>query len=176
MRPLLLLVLLGCAHPAPDCDVEAPDGAVGTCAPPLRLPQSGGGRWSLDEARGTTVLLSLQAMWCGWCQREADELDALWADPVAGTTVRGVLFQDEAGHVPDHDDLRQWIDVLRLDHPVLLDVELEAWDLWGGTAQPLNVIVRDDGVVAWRSTGWRPADELTELLDAVATRRLDPTR
>lgn len=47
---------------------------TGDRAPPISLPDTEGGNWTLDDADGWTMLIWVFADWCPVCHREFDEL------------------------------------------------------------------------------------------------------
>lgn len=131
--------------------VQAEPGAV-------RLADSEGRRFGLDQFAGKVVLLNLWATWCGPCVAEMPDLDALQAE-LGGSEFEVVaLAQERAGQsavesfFAEHD----------LRHlAIYLDPELTGMRKLGPPALPTSYIIDRDGQIRGYLVGladWESAE------------------
>lgn len=66
----------------------APGIAIGSMAPDFALPDTLGGIVTLDDFRGSYVVLDFWASWCGDCRRDIPELKQVF-DKYNGTSIAG---------------------------------------------------------------------------------------
>jgi peroxiredoxin len=162
---LLALVLTGCpgqpgsASARVWTDQQAPD---------FTLEDLEGRTVSFAEARrDKVVLLKFGALWCGWCNRQADEFVRLQPHLNADETV--LLEVSVKSDLPA-EEVRARHESLGLKHTILRDPTGEVGHLYGVRYLPSLFIVDRRGVVVW-SGGYTKADELADLLRKAAQTR-----
>jgi len=69
----------------------------GDPAPDFELPRTEGGTFSLEEARGSWVVLHFTASWCPFCDAEVEHLSSM-AEDYADRDVRVVLVDVKEAH------------------------------------------------------------------------------
>lgn len=123
------------------------------------------GQVSLDELRGTPVVLNLWASWCTPCRQEADLLQRRWeATRKQGVLFLGVNMQDA------RSDARGFLREFEIDYPIIREGERETAEAYGATGLPETFFITADGRVAGRHIGPIEAAELKEGIDAARMR------
>ena len=147
-----LLVLAGCR-------IETPE-APGDPAPEIDLPRLGGGRVTLADLRGKTVLLDFWATWCPPCVLEIPELNAFYAAHEGdGVDVLAIAVDVESA-----DELAAWAREHDIQYPVALG-DLDVARRYGAEQFPLHVLISPQGTILERLTpGYHDREELAELL------------
>jgi peroxiredoxin len=131
-------------------------------APAFSLKDMSGKTVSLNELRGKVVVLDLWATWCPPCRLSLPHLDKLYAEmngrPVA---VYAVNIQEEK------DDVQKFIEITKLQTPVLLDSDGAVGQKYHADAIPQTVVIGRDGKVAKVIPGFDPDKTPAELKAAV---------
>jgi thiol-disulfide isomerase/thioredoxin len=131
-------------------------------APPLRLPQLGGGERSMQQFGGQVLLLNFWASWCEPCVSELPSLLRLAEARAAdGLAVCCVNYQEGEAKV------RAFLDTVLGEVPAslsfLLDRDGAAARAWTGRIFPTTVAVDRAGRPRWRVAGelnWTGADAM----------------
>lgn len=130
---------------------------VGCAAPSAELPAVDGSWMSLDEMRGRVVVVNFWAEWCGSCEGELKQFDAMAADHP------DVAFVGIAHASGSLQDVRAFAERAGLSIPILLgDGEVER--RYGISVFPTTLILDRDGRVRRRVFGPRERDVWEELL------------
>jgi cytochrome c biogenesis protein CcmG/thiol:disulfide interchange protein DsbE len=134
-------------HPAPDFEMPA---------------LSGGGSISLDDFRGTVVVLNFWASWCGPCRLEAPALQATWeAYRDRGVRFLGVDYRD------DRAAARAFIDEFGITYPSVFDPAGKLAFDYGLLGVPTTFIIDGQGQIRFRFTGYLNGQVLRRALDDV---------
>lgn len=118
----------------------APNAYVGRPAPEFTLPDLDGKPVSLSSLKGRVVVLDLWATWCPPCVEELPAITAVakrYAD-------RGVAFH-AINLGESADKVRQFLNQLKLDTPVLLDATGGVAERYGAQYIPLLVVIDATG-------------------------------
>jgi cytochrome c biogenesis protein CcmG, thiol:disulfide interchange protein DsbE len=149
------------SSPAASPDPGAAFG-VGQPAPPLAVPQLGGGEMALANLRGKPVWVNFMASWCPPCRDELPIMNGLaarYAD--TGLVVLAIdVREDEA--VVD-----AFIREVNVTFPVGLDTDGTAQSDWGALALPVHYWVDAEGVVRDGALGGIGPDVMAEGLESI---------
>jgi cytochrome c biogenesis protein CcmG/thiol:disulfide interchange protein DsbE len=121
------------------------------------------GRLSLDELRGTPVVLNFWASWCDPCRVEAPVLERGWRE----SGRRGVLFlgldmQDVT------DDAREFLTAFRISYPNVREADKDTARRYGATGLPETYFISARGRVVAHVIG---AITPAQLREGVAAAR-----
>ena len=135
---------------------------VGEPAPPLDLPQVGGGTIALAELRGRPVWVNFMATWCPPCVDEFPLMNGFAARHAEdGLVVIAVDVREDEGTVAAFAE--------RLDtaFPIGLDLEGAAQAEWGANALPVHFWIDADGIVREGALGGIGPDVMAEALRTI---------
>lgn len=137
---------------------------VGKPAPPFDLEMLGGGRFKLEEHRGSIVVLDFWATWCGPCMQSmpvVEKIVAEFADQ--GVRLVAVNLQEE----PQAIDAK--LERLQLRLPVALDRDGAVAEAYEARAIPQTVVIDREGHIAnlFVGGGSSLAEQLRESLRKV---------
>lgn len=168
--------LLGLTLGLPDLALAAPDPDLATllrqhsirpvepavAASDFRLTALAGGEASLSDFRGTWVVLTFWATWCGPCRSELPTLERLHrARAGAGLTVLGVSTDQR------REPAAAYLGELGISFPNLWDAGQEVARAYRATAIPLSYLIDPGGRIVGLSRGARDWSALEGLVDAV---------
>jgi len=143
------------SQPTPSLPVGS---APGLRAPDFTLPLYGGGRVSLGDYAGKTLVLNFWATWCSPCVAELPHFEELYreyGDEIAVLAVHSSLVTDDVEEFLSHYDY---------SIPYALDETGEMIASYGGsTMLPQTVIIDESGVVTYNAVGSLSYEELLEL-------------
>ncbi|MBU1866462.1 MAG: TlpA family protein disulfide reductase [Actinobacteria bacterium] len=158
---LLLFGIMGSRFGKDLKEVRSP--LIGQPAPAIELELlEASGRWSLDQHRGSVVVVNFWASWCLGCRLEHDDLlaaSAAYQD--RGVVFIGVVFQDEPG------EAIAFLDELGRGYPNVVDPGSRTAVDYGVWAIPETYFVDRDGVVRSKISGESDYGLLMSHLDAV---------
>lgn len=136
---------------------------AGLLAPPLSLQGSDGTAYTVGGKKDKAVILNFWASWCGPCQQEAPELNAM------AEKYKGVL--DIYGiNVTSHDyqpNAERFVKKYSIAFPVIYDQKGEAFDKYKGVVFPTNVLIDKNGVISEIILGVLSPEELESKIIAL---------
>jgi len=133
-------------------------------AGPVKGPLLAGGNYALSGDQGHVVVMNFMASWCGPCQTEAPQFDALYRERKAS----GVRFVGFDVKDPSQDASKAWVADKGISFPVVYDepaktaLELGKVPIAG---LPATVLVDKRGRVAAVYSGQVLPKDLTPALD-----------
>jgi peroxiredoxin len=139
---------------------QEPAAREGRAAPNFRLATLDGDVRSLDEFRGSYVLLNFWASWCGPCRAETPDLQDFFSRNVdRGIVVIGVNQQEDAATA------RQFTAQFGVAYPILLDTSGAVSQAYatGIGGLPRTYLIRPDGVIERVYLGRITFEQLREL-------------
>jgi peroxiredoxin/predicted nucleic acid-binding Zn ribbon protein len=132
--------------PAGVPETPTPDARVGTQAgeraPDFALSDLAGDTVRLSDWRGQVVIVNFWATWCGFCEREMPDLQAVYADYQARGVV--VLALDQA---EGRDEARRFRDKHGLTFPILLDDDKAVGNQYRASGLPMTYVIDRAGIV-----------------------------
>jgi peroxiredoxin len=138
---------------------------VGKPIPDVTLPDIDGKSVSLDSFRGKIVLLAFWASWCPRCEEELTFLEGIYK--TSGDIVVLAINQESQNISRAHLDrirgaLKEW----KIDFPVLIDRDLQAWDRFCINALPTSIILDGKGIVRYAEANyyWATQDRIAEVI------------
>jgi len=143
----------------------------------VRAPELPGGPWigvdelSLARLRGHIVLLHFWTLACVNCQRVVEELRGL-ERRFAGRLVVVGVHSPKFPREHDHGAVRAAVARYRIEHPVLDDPGLVAWDAYAVRAWPTLVLVDAEGRVALTVSGEGRVVELAAAVERLVDEAL----
>jgi len=141
---------------------------TGKEVPEVTLPSLGGGKVSLSSFRGKIVLL---AFWASWCPRCEEELTFLQGVYKTSPDIIVVAINQESQNISRAhiDRIRKTLKDWKIDFPVLLDKDLDAWNTFCINALPTSIILDKTGVVRWAEANyyWASQDKIAEVIQTI---------
>ena len=115
---------------------------VGDLAPNFTLKSATGANLRLSEFRGEVVMINFWATWCGPCRQEMPVLEKLYSRyRDVGFELLGVSIDENSAKA------RNMAKRLKVNYPILFDLEKDVSELYDVDAMPTTVIVDRDGRV-----------------------------
>lgn len=150
------------SSPSPSTSAVGGEFLVGEPAPPLVLPQLGGGTIDLASLRGRPVWLAFMATWCPSCREELPRMvlaGARHAD--AGLVVLAVDVGEDEGTVA------AYFSELGVSLPVGLDRDGRAMERWRVLALPVYFWIDPEGIIRFGAFGGVGPDVFAEGLGSI---------
>jgi len=147
---------------SPSGTTEAQAFGIGEPAPPLTVPQLGGGEITLSALEGKPVWVNFMATWCLSCRDELPVMNAFaarYAD--TGLVILAIdVREDEA--VVD-----AFVRELEVAFPVGLDADGSAQSDWRAFAMPVHFWIDREGIVRDGALGGIGPDTMATGLGAI---------
>lgn len=144
-----------------DHSVPPPGPRVGAQAPDFELETLSGERMSLQDLRGTPVLLNFWATWCGPCRIEMPALQDRHDRYQPNFMVVAINFDEPIEAVSDYAA------ELGLTFPVLLDPGGEVQRLYQIRGYPTSFLIDADGMIRVQHIGQVTESQLDQYLEQV---------
>ena len=159
----LALALTLLAAPAYSLCVE-----VGKPLPDVSIPSLDGGKVALSSFRGKIVLLAFWASWCPRCEEELTFLEGIYktSPDIVVVAINQESQNVSKAHVDRiRDTLKDW----KIQFPVLLDKDLNAWNKFCMNALPTSIILDKKGVVRYAEANyyWASQDKFAEVIQDI---------
>lgn len=136
--------------------------------PEVILPDFEGKKVSLSGFRGKIVLL---AFWASWCPRCEEELTFLQGVSKTSPDITVVAINQESQNISTAhiDRIRKTLEDWKIDFPVLVDRDLDAWNTFCINALPTSIILDKSGKVRWAEANyyWASQDKIAEVIQAI---------
>lgn len=141
---------------------------IGKTVPDVTLPSLDERPVSLENFRGKIVLL---AFWASWCPRCKEELTFLQGVHKTSPDIVVIAINQESQNVSKvHvDRIRSTLSDWRIDFPVLLDRDLNAWNTFCINALPTSIILDKKGTVRWAEANyyWASQDSIARVIQTI---------
>lgn len=141
---------------------------VGKPIPEVALPSLTGGKVALSDFKGKIVLI---AFWASWCPRCEEELTFLQGVYKTSPDIVVVAINQESQNVSKAhlDRIRRTLGDWKIDFPVLIDKNLDAWNAFCINALPTSIILDKKGVVRYAEANyyWASQDKFADVIQAI---------
>ncbi len=154
------------AHQTP-----APEERKTVPAPAITLKDQNGETHTLADYKGQVVFLNFWATWCGPCQNEMPDIQALyedWDENAGEVVVLGVAGPNQ-GREGSADDIKAFLSEKGYTYPVLLDESGEAFYQYGISGFPTTFMIDKEGNVFGLVTG----EISREIMDDIVRQTLE---
>lgn len=141
---------------------------VGKPVHDVTLPTIDGQSVTLSSYRGKIVLL---AFWASWCPRCGEELTFLQGIHKTNPDIVVLAVNQESQNISKAhiDRIRKTLMEWKIDFPVPVDRNLDAWNAFCINALPTSVIVDGKGIVRFAEPNyyWATQDKIAEILRGI---------
>lgn len=158
----IVFILLLNNSTAPTQDFSTVPAKVNFPAPKLTLEDLSGNPVSLDDQRGSVVLVNLWATWCPPCREEMPALQAFYEKYKSHGFVLIALNQEEALEI-----VAPFVEEFRLTFPVWLDLESKAQREFNTMNLPSSYVMDRNGRVRLMWIGGISAKNLEKFVPEI---------
>lgn len=141
---------------------------VGQPIPEITLPDLEGNQVSLSSFKGKIVLIEFWASWCPRCEEELTFLQGVYK--TSPDIVVIAINQESQNMSKAHMErikktLKEW----KIDFPVLVDKNLDAWNAFCINALPTSIILDKQGIVRYAESNyyWATQDKFAEIIQEI---------
>jgi peroxiredoxin len=141
---------------------------IGKPVPDVTLPSLKGSPVSLSSLKGKIVLLAFWASWCPRCEEELTFLQGVYKTSPDITVV--AINQESQNISRAHvERIKATLEDWKIDFPVLLDKNLDAWNTFCINALPTSIILDKEGIVRWAEANyyWASQDTIAAVIQAI---------
>ena len=138
----------------------------------LVLVDQNGVEHTLSDYRGKTIFLNFWATWCGPCQRELPDIEALYNDRgknEGDLVVLGVANPKTDEHPQNSDasvdEVKAFIDEHGITYSVLMDTSSRLFGAYGIMSFPTTFMIDKDGNVFGYVSGMLTADVMDSIVE-----------
>jgi peroxiredoxin len=133
---------------------------AGLRAPSFSLQGTDGATYVVDGPRQKAVIVNFWASWCGPCQQEAPELNAMATKYKEVLDIYGINVSAQ-DYKPNAE---RFIKKYKLEFPVMFDEKDEVYNKYNGVAFPTNVLIDKNGVISEIILGVLSPEELEQKI------------
>jgi len=145
---------------------------VGKPVPDVTIPTIDGRDVTLSSFRGKIVLL---AFWASWCPRCIEELTFLQGIYKMSPDITVLAINQESQNISRAhiDRIRKTLKESKIDFPVLIDRNLDAWNTFCLNALPTSIIVDPKGKVRFAEANyyWATQDKIVDIIAEIRKER-----
>jgi len=138
---------------------------VGKAVPDVTLPTIDGQNATLSSFRGKIVLL---AFWASWCPRCVEELTFLQGIYKMSPDITVLAINQESQNISRAhiERIRKTLTESKIDFPVLIDRNLDAWNTFCINALPTSIIVDPKGTIRFAEPNyyWATQDKIADII------------
>lgn len=138
---------------------------VGKPVHDVTLPTLDGSNVTLSSFRGKIVLL---AFWASWCPRCGEELTFLQGIHKSNTDIVVLAINQESQNISRAhiERIRKTLIEWKIDFPVLVDRNLDAWNAFCINALPTSIIIDRKGNVRFAEPNyyWASQEKIADIL------------
>ena len=150
------------ASPAPDGTLITTNFHVGEPAPPISVPQLGGGHIDLAALRGKPVWINLMATWCPSCREEFPTMSGFAVRYASsGLVIVAIDVREDEGTVAS------FVNEVGATFPIGLDEDGAVATAWDAIALPMHFWVDAEGIVRYGAVGGIGPDEMVRGLRTI---------
>jgi len=150
------------ARPAAETSGDDHDHSAVHTAPDFTLKTLGGEEVTFSEARkGKVAILKFGALWCGWCQKQAEEFAKLQPklDPE-----KTIIFEVSVSNDEPVEKVREHAKKKGLVHTIVRDENDKAASKYGVEFLPTLFVISPDGHVVWKGA-YTEAEKLAKIVE-----------
>jgi peroxiredoxin len=138
----------------------------GQVAPDFTLESIDGKSVSLSSHRGKVVVIAFWAAWCPPCLEELTFLQELSAELSNDVVVLAVNQETQLLSQAHVEQLKHQVAEWGIEHPILLDKNLDVWGEYCINALPTSVIIDREGEIRFAETNyyWASNEKITNVL------------
>ncbi len=146
-------------------------------APDFTLTDQFGETHTLSDYEGKVVFLNFWATWCGPCQKEMPEIQALYedhggnAEDLIVLAVANPRSEDYSGADVTQPEIEQFLSDNGYTYPVAMDLTGEVFANYGISAFPTTFMITREGKVL----GYLPGQMTREIMDEIVAAAFEAT-
>lgn len=145
---------------------------VGKPVHDVTLPTIDGQNVTLSSFRGKIVLL---AFWASWCPRCEEELTFLQGIYKSNPDIVVLAINQESQNISRAhiERIRKTLKEWKIDFPVLIDRNLDAWNAFCINALPTSIIIDPKGKVRFAEANyyWATQDKIADVIAGIRKER-----
>ena len=136
------------------------------------LPTIDGQDAALSSFRGKIVLL---AFWASWCPRCIEELTFLQGIYKSSPDITVLAINQESQNISRAhiERIRKTLKESKIDFPVLIDRNLDAWNTFCINALPTSIIIDPKGKIRFAEPNyyWATQDKIADIIGVIRKER-----
>lgn len=132
----------------------------------------------LSDYKGKVVFLNFWATWCGYCQKELEDLKEIFIergmnkdDIIILSMVNPKTEKSLAAADEDENYIKEFIEDKNINFPVLFDKTGEEFYKFRIQAFPTSFVINRDGTIEGYVNGALIKDDINEILDKVSQKK-----